>query len=240
MVIKPIYLVLDFIGNIDFLKSHSNVILSFLNTGWGTLTLVGLGIILILWEVRKLTDKAQEQPRELSVSHDLLQPTTSHEIKTPTISPVTTPISIEPVKVFEISFDYLDDSPLKHGWKLLEEKRPGSQPAFSGLPPNAPVHIGLTIKPTGWYGIEHKIPLYKRNADHLQFRAKFSADGRLYARVLLGSRDGISAVDEKWIKFYASDIDEKPQFDEASKEWSISITGIPLKAWLGFLRYSIT
>lgn len=100
----------------------------------------------------------------------------------------------------KIAFNYLPDSPLNHGWRLLEEVRVSSKPRFTAVPHEVPVPGGLSIAPTGWYGINYDLDQYAMRCDRLRFTANFGSDGRLYARVRVTSRDGRTVAKEKWLQ----------------------------------------
>ncbi len=80
------------------------------------------------------------------------------------------------VSLGKIPFDYLpQESPAVHGWALLKEEATGPiPPTFSFLSANAPVTIGLSIKPNGSYGMDYPIAeAQKTRCNRLDLRSQF-------------------------------------------------------------------
>ena len=72
-------------------------------------------------------------------------------------------------------------------------------PTFSGLPLNAPVRQGLSVKPTGWYGLEYSIVVaHLTSCNRIQFSANFANDGRFYTLVEIRSKNG-QVAEQRWI-----------------------------------------
>jgi hypothetical protein len=103
----------------------------------------------------------------------------------------------------KITFEYVPrESPLDHGWSLLKEDRAGVEPAFSAPPVGAPASTGLSIKPSGWYGIEYSIlEALSTRCNALAFRANFATDGRVYTFLQLPSAVVGQKAKERWIQF---------------------------------------
>jgi hypothetical protein len=107
------------------------------------------------------------------------------------------------VSMGKIPFDYLpQESPSVHGWALLAEKATGPiPPTFSSLSANAPVSIGLSIKPNGWYGMDYPITeAQKTRCNRLIFAANFGTDGKVYAFLHVPSRIVGGTPEERWIQ----------------------------------------
>lgn len=103
----------------------------------------------------------------------------------------------------KIPFDYLPhESPSVHGWALLKEDATGSiPPTFSSLSANAPVSVGLSIKPNGWYGMDYPITeAQKTRCNRLIFVANFGTDGKVYAFLHMPSRVVGGTPEERWIQ----------------------------------------
>jgi hypothetical protein len=103
----------------------------------------------------------------------------------------------------KIPFDYLpQESPLVHGWALRKEDATGPvPPTFSALSANAPVSVGLSIKPNGWYGMDYPITeAQTTRCNRLIFVANFGTDGKVYAFLHMPSRVVGGAPEERWIQ----------------------------------------
>jgi len=142
--------------------------------------------------------------------------------------------STQPGQLERIAFDYLPDTPLSHGWSLVQETRPGSLPSFAALPLDAPIAGGLSITPTGWYGIEYIVPPHAVGSDRLKFIAKFAESGRLYVYVRTTSQDG-SVPKMKWIQH--TPLPVEPQTATA-EECSVTISGRHIRR--GWTTYDLS
>jgi hypothetical protein len=118
-----------------------------------------------------------------------------------------TPKSVEIAKTSvergKIPFDYLPhESPLVHDWTLLRENATAPiPPSFSALPADAPVLVGLSIRPNGWYGMDYSITEAQRTTcNRLIFAANFGTDGRFYVFLHMPSRVVGRTPEERWIK----------------------------------------
>jgi len=139
--------------------------------------------------------------------------------------------------LYRINFDYLPETPLNHGWKLLKEEKSEDVPEFFNVPNDSPISTGLTIKPKGWYGLEHDIVPQALVSNHLKFSAKVASDGRIYARVKVASRDG-SFTKDVWLGFFHSDVAKVQALDPKSGEYGLSISGKRIA--YGWVSYDIS
>lgn len=60
IAVKPLWSLVSFFGNLDFLVGYLTPIGDFLATGWGTLTLIGSGFLLLLYVVHRQQPSATE------------------------------------------------------------------------------------------------------------------------------------------------------------------------------------
>lgn len=133
----------------------------------------------------------------------------------------------------EVSFDYLPhESPFQHGWKMADEERKGAEPVFSYLPSGSPVSVGLSVVPTGWYGLDYVITeAHKAGCNRLKFAANFGTVGRLYTLVQIQSRTVGQSTPPRWVQMGVN-------FGPAclkGDEGVLSISGMPLKnGWQSF------
>lgn len=75
-LVNAIYWVIDIYGNMGTMKA----ILDFLNTGWGTVTLMVIGFSLIAWQIRKQQKQPQSQSESLSELKDGEKPQSMNEL----------------------------------------------------------------------------------------------------------------------------------------------------------------
>jgi len=139
------------------------------------------------------------------------------------------PLSTEPEKLGDILFDYLPyESPLQNGWELVKENRPGFIPAFSSLTADAPIPVGLSITPTGWYGMDYAIvEARKTRCNHLRFAANFGTDGRIYTLVQMPPSTAGQSPLGRWIQMGVNIIGP-PRIDVHFDEGIVRISGKPL------------
>jgi hypothetical protein len=139
--------------------------------------------------------------------------------------------------LYRIDFDYLPELPVNHGWKLVKEEKSEDAPEFFNVPNESPISTGLTIKPNGWYGLEHDIIPQALVSNHLKFSAKFASDSRIYARVRVSSRDG-AFTKSVWLRFFHSDVAKMQAFDPKSEEYGLSISGKRVSS--GWVSYDVS
>ena len=140
-------------------------------------------------------------------------------------------------RLYLIDFDYLPELPVNHGWKLVKEEKSEDAPEFSNVPNESPISTGLTIKPKGWYGLEHDIIPQALVSNHLKFSAKFASDSRIYARVRVTSRDR-AFTKSVWLRFFHSDVAKVQAFDPKSEEYGLSISGKRISS--GWVSYDVS
>jgi hypothetical protein len=115
---------------------------------------------------------------------------------------------------------------------LAREDRVGTTPQFHVLDYDAPVPIGLSITPNGWYGMDYPIlEAHVTACNRLCFSAKFGTDGRLYVLFQLNPRTvGESAV-QRWIQLGVNIGRSRVEANEGI----VSVTGKIMKdGWQSF------
>jgi hypothetical protein len=133
----------------------------------------------------------------------------------------------------KIPFDYLPhESPLAHGWELVKEKATGAIPTFSSLSADAPVPVGLSIKPNGWYGMDFAVSeAQKTRCNRLLFAANFGTDGKIYTLLQLPSRVVGRTPEERWIQLGVNVGPSRTDGDEGI----VGIVGQQLRGgWVSF------
>jgi hypothetical protein len=154
-----------------------------------------------------------------------------------TPAPVVLPIvpQTQPEPLLRVSFDYLPDSPLKHGWELAPTDETIA-PKLTALPNDALVSEGLSIFSPGWSGIHYAIPPFAMVANRLKFTAKFSQNGRFYVLAKMTSKDASSAMQDGWIQFTPIPNPQMPS--QSGNERKTSLSGTHLGN--GWMKYDIT
>ena len=146
----------------------------------------------------------------------------------------TAPKKTSAASMGKIRFDYLpQESPLVHGWALRKEIATGPvPPTFSSLSANAPVAIGLSIKPNGWYGMDYPIAeAQKTRCNRLIFAANFGIDGKAYAFLHMPSRIVGGTSEERWIQMGVNVGPDRIEGDEGI----VGIIGKELRdGWVSF------
>jgi hypothetical protein len=134
----------------------------------------------------------------------------------------------------KIPFNYLpQESPSGHGWALLKEDATGIiPPTFSSLSASAPVTIGLSIRPNGWYGMDYLIvEAQKTRCNRLIFAANFGIDGKVYAFLHMPSRIVGGTPEERWIQMGVNVGPDRIEGDEGI----VGIIGKELRdGWVSF------
>jgi hypothetical protein len=135
------------------------------------------------------------------------------------------------LKVGDIRFDYLPQSPLMHGWKLAYED-PGPPPSFRSAT-DAPNQDGLAIKVDRKYAIYYELPPNAGICDRIRFAARFTSSTMFFTRVDVISRDR-SHPETVDLKFYVGKRNPIPT-PGWPKEWTLWVTGETLAAgWMSF------
>lgn len=133
-----------------------------------------------------------------------------------------------------IGFDYLPDSPIKHGWTLAKEDG-ATVPSFAACQSPEGVSPALSIHPNGRYALDHDVPAHAASADGLKFAAKLSSNGRVYTLLRLTSQDGVTVKRDCWIQHSPQPGDESPD-DATGAERVVSI---PARRRLGTVRCAV-
>lgn len=134
----------------------------------------------------------------------------------------------------KISFDYLPhESPLSHGWAFADE---GANPTaeFSRLSTDAPVHFGLSIKPTCRYALDYFIKEAQyTKCNRLIFAARFGTDGVIYTQLEIPSTVVGAKPLKRWIQF---GVNIGPtRFEESWTEGIVELVGNQLRdGWMSF------
>lgn len=127
-------------------------------------------------------------------------------------------------EVGKIRFDYLPDSPIKHGWQLdFDSKTPPEQrkaPQFSAAHP-APIPGSCSIVDNGRYSLNHAIGQVQSLANLVEYCIKPSQYGSFYLRVTVRSRDG-SQTRSVWLRHV---IGTGMPYQVGPNEWSFYING---------------
>lgn len=128
-------------------------------------------------------------------------------------------------KIGRIQFDYLPDSPEKHGWKIGLEPENGkaenvSAPEFS-IANESPVAGALSISHNDRYYMDLELDQTQATANFIEFYCKYVRSASIYLNVRVTSRDG-SQGDSVWI-CYGSVSEEARQ--AYKKEWKIPMPG---------------
>ena len=105
-------------------------------------------------------------------------------------------------EVGKIRFDYLPDSPIKHGWQLdFDSKTQPEQrkaPQFFAVH-SAPIPGSLSIVDNGRYSLNHTIGQVQSLANLVEYCIKPARHGTFYLRVTVRSRDG-SQTRNVWLR----------------------------------------
>jgi hypothetical protein len=135
----------------------------------------------------------------------------------------------------QIPFNYLPhESPLDHGWALQKKDATGPiAPTFSSLPAGAPISVGLSIRPHGWYGMDYQITEAQRTrSNRLIFAASFGTDGKVYVFLQMPSRVVGRVFEERWIQL---GVNIGPTRLEGN-EGMVELIGKGATGWMGIIR----
>lgn len=89
----------------------------------------------------------------------------------------------ETEKLDAITFEYLPDTPLKHGWKLSEA---GEMPEYWA---SSQINNGLSLKAKERYALDFEVKPCASLCDLLKFTADYSHDAVMYAKIQVASKD---------------------------------------------------
>jgi hypothetical protein len=137
-------------------------------------------------------------------------------------------------RIGKINFDYLPDSPTKHGWNLKVD--PGELlPEFSAAP-DTPIPGSLLISSHGKYALDYEVGPSGSLSNFVELALKPSKGSVVYARIKVRSRDGSESA-EVWLAHSIGN--EPPKRFDPPIEWQVSVPGEILdNEWL-LLKLSI-
>jgi hypothetical protein len=133
--------------------------------------------------------------------------------------------------ISRIRFDYLPDSPTKHGWELVEGT---VNPPVHSVASDGPTQECIELRSHGKYAVDFKMPEKLRHSDKIEYYAKYSVGATFYIQVQLSTRDGIK-VREGWIAIFPG---KAPPKQESTQEWSVHFPATPLGS--GWLRFELS
>jgi hypothetical protein len=122
-----------------------------------------------------------------------------------------------------LEFRY-DDSPLEHGWVLVNT----TPITFTHLLDN---FQGITIETSEYNGIETAVSLDARKGNYIEFVIKPKGDAPMYAHINVRSKEDQSVSRDVWLKFY----DEGETKKSLDNEYRINSSPISLSnGWKKF------
>jgi hypothetical protein len=122
-------------------------------------------------------------------------------------------------RIDEIRFDYLPDSPEKHGWRITENQ-PGLSP-ITTFASDGPTPACLSISDRGTYAMDFDVPPLGRLADTVKLSVKFLNNSCFYLKIRISSRDH-SQSRQTWLRFVIGNRDPE-KFNNS--EWTIYVCG---------------
>lgn len=119
-----------------------------------------------------------------------------------------------------VTFNYLPDFPVNHGWSLGVDEQDGTPPSFH-VATDAPLSGALTVVHTSTYYMDYAINQTLGLSNLAEFFIRFANESAFYLRVSLSTRDA-SQQRAGWLCYIP---DSKAPRRANAGEWSVPISG---------------
>lgn len=137
-------------------------------------------------------------------------------------------------EIGRVSFDYLPDSPVNHGWTLHVDGENGTPPLFSSAQAS-PTPGAIKIVKNNRYALDYSVNQIQALANMVELYARFEQSACFYVKVKLSSRDG-NKVQNGWLAHVLGNgVPTKPFKDE----WKIPVQGNILEGGWVQLKLSV-